>query len=91
MIIWNKKTSKSKGFNLKGIKSPVIDNITSLALTEDRGKFLVAAIKGGTLLLYNRSKGGKKIVENCVKKKADIVAITNLTYLDNKFFLIQDS
>ena len=77
-----------KGFNLKSLKSPVIDAILCIGLTEERGRFLIAGIKGGAMLLYNRSKGGKKIVQNVVKKNADIIAITNLAYLDSKYFLI---
>jgi hypothetical protein len=51
-----------KGFSLKSVKSKVIEPITSLTLTEDRGKFLVCGMKKGHIFLYNRSKGGKKLV-----------------------------
>ena len=51
-----------KGFSLKSIDSPVIESILSLTLTEDKGKFLVAGLKKGHLLLYNRSKGGKRVI-----------------------------
>lgn len=80
-----------KGFSLKSIESPVIEPILCLALTEEKGKFLLGGTKKGHLLLYNRSKGGKRVIQNVVKKGSDIVAIANLEYLSSKYFVIQDN
>ena len=68
VIIWNRKTNKMKGFSLKSIKSTVIEPIYCLCLTEERGKFLVCGMRKGHILLYNRSKGGKKVFEYLTKK-----------------------
>lgn len=73
---------------MKSIKSKVIEPIHCVTLTEDRGKFLVAGMRKGHLLVYNRSKGGKKVFEYLTKKMADIVAIINLELLHNRYFLI---
>mmetsp|Transcript_6175 Transcript_6175/g.5562 ORF Transcript_6175/g.5562 Transcript_6175/m.5562 type:complete len:325 (+) Transcript_6175:562-1536(+) len=91
IIIWNKQTSKMKGFSLQSIRSKVIEPIYCLCLTEARGKFLVAGLRKGHLLLYNRSKGGKKVFEYLTKKMADILDVVNLERLEHRFFLIQDS
>jgi hypothetical protein len=56
-----------KGFSLQSIKAKVIEPIICLALTENRGKFLVCGTRKGHILLYNRVKGGKKLIENCTK------------------------
>lgn len=80
-----------KGFSLKSIKSSVIEPIYCICLTEDRGKFLVAGMRKGHVLVYNRSKGGKKVFENLTKKAADILTVINLEMLHNKYFLMQDS
>lgn len=80
-----------KGFSLKSLESRVVDAITCICLTESKGKFLIGGIKDGHLLVYNRKKGAKKIIENCVKKHADIISIVDLELLDSKYFLIQDS
>ena len=87
VIVWNKKTNKMKGFSLASIKSKTIEPILCLTLTEERGKFLVCGMRKGHLLLYNRSKGGKKVVENCTKLYSDIISVCNLELLDNKYFL----
>lgn len=50
-----------KPFSLKEI-NPVVESLTCLTLTEDRGKFLVAGMKKGHLFIYNRSKGGKRVI-----------------------------
>jgi WD40 repeat protein len=88
VIVWNKKTNKMKGFSLASIKAKVVEPILSLALTEERGKFLACGTRKGHILLYNRSKGGKRLIENCTKAYSDIVAICNLELLFNKYFLI---
>lgn len=80
-----------KGFSLKSIKAPIIEPIYCLALTEERGKFMIGGMRRGHILIYNRSKGGKRVIENCTKKGADIVCVTNLELLHNKYFLIQDN
>ena len=80
-----------KGFSLKSIGSKLVDSLLCLCLTEERGKFLVAGIKGGHFLFYNRSKGTKKVVRNVTRKNADIVAIADLEMLRSKFFIVQDS
>lgn len=56
-----------KGFNLKDVGN-VIEPIYCLALTEDRGKFLVCGMRKGYILIYNRAKGGKKVIHNATKK-----------------------
>lgn len=57
-----------KGFSLKKLKATVVASITCMCLTDERGKFLVGGMVGGHLLIYNRLKGGKKIVENVMKR-----------------------
>jgi hypothetical protein len=80
-----------KGFSLKSIGSRVIESMLCLCLTEDRGKFLIAGMKKGHILMYNRSKGGKKVIRDVVRKQADIVGIADLEMLKSKFFVVQDS
>ena len=70
-----------KSLTLKGIKSKIIEPMLCVTLTEDRGKFLVAGLKKGHLFMYNRIKGGKKVIRDAVRKNADIVAITDLEML----------
>lgn len=77
-----------KGFSLKSIGSKIIESMLCLTLTEDRGKFLVAGLKHGHILLYNRSKGGKKLIQDVVRKSADIVAVADLEMLKSKFFVL---
>ena len=77
-----------KGITLKQMKAPFIEPILCVTLTEERGKFLVGGLKKGHLMMYNRSKGGKKIIRDAVRKNADVVAITDLEHLDSKFFVI---
>ena len=62
-----------------------------MALTEERGKFLVGGTKKGHLVMYNRVKGGKKIVKDVVRKSQDVVAVCDLEMLDSKFFVVQDA
>jgi len=62
IIFWNKKKNQMKGFNLKGIDSPVVEPILCLCLTEGNQKFLVGGMKKGHLVFFNRAKGGKKVV-----------------------------
>lgn len=57
-----------KGFSLKSIGSKIIESMLCLCLTEDRGKFLIAGMKQGHLLMYNRSKGGKKLIRDATRK-----------------------
>ena len=54
IIFWNKKNKKMRGFSLNQIKSPVIEPIYCVALTERRDKFLVGGMRKGHLVLYNR-------------------------------------
>jgi len=77
-----------KGFSLKSIGCKVIESFLSLCLTDDRGKYLVCGMKHGHLLIYNRSKGGKKLIRDAVKKQADVVACCDLEMLKSKFFLV---
>ena len=91
VIVWNRKTQKMKGFSLETLKSPIISPITCLCLTEEKGKFLVCGLKGGHIILYNRSKGGKKIIEDVVKKGCDIMCVIDLELLGSRFFMIQDN
>lgn len=65
--MWNKKDSKMKGFNLKDVGN-VVEPLLCLGLTDDRGKFLVCGMRKGYLLIYNRAKGGKKIIYDATKK-----------------------
>lgn len=80
-----------KGFSLKSIGSKLIESLLCLTLTEDRGKFLIAGMKNGHLLFYNRSKGTKKVIRDVTRKNADVVAIADLEMLKSKFFVMQDS
>lgn len=60
----------------------------------DKGqyKFLLGGLKGGNLLMYNRKKGGKKVLANVTKRKTDIVAMTDIKNIQNsRFFAIQDN
>lgn len=50
-----------KAISLKEI-SPIVEPILCLALTEDNGKYLIGGLKKGHLFLYNRAKGGRKLV-----------------------------
>lgn len=77
-----------KGFSLTSLKSPVIEPILCIALTEEKGKFLLGGMKKGHLLIYNRAKGGKKIVEDIVKKGSDIVCIIDLELLKSRYFMV---
>lgn len=77
-----------KGFSLTSINSKVIEPFHCVTLTEERGKFMVAGMRKGHILIYNRSKGGKKVIENCTKKGADILSICNLESLHHKYFII---
>jgi hypothetical protein len=76
-----------KGFSLKD-HCPIVEPILCIALTEEKGKFMIAGLKKGHIFLYNRSKGGKKLIQMTTKKSSDIVAICDLELLDSKFFLI---
>jgi hypothetical protein len=70
--------------------APVVDSINCMCLTDERGKFLVAGMKGGHLMIYNRVKGGKKVVEDVMKRNQDVVDVIDLEGLDSKYFLVQD-
>lgn len=64
-IIWNKKKSSMRGFTLQNIGSPIIEPVLCMSMTyKDKGlyKFLLGGMKGGNLLMYNRKKGGKKVI-----------------------------
>ena len=80
-----------KGFSLDNLNSPVIEPILCICLTEEKGKFLVCGMRKGHLLVYNRQRGGKKIIEDVVKKGSDILCLIDLELLHSKYFLIQDS
>jgi len=94
-IIWNKKKSSMRGFTLQNIGSPIIEPVLCMGMTDmDRGqyKFLLGGLKGGNLLMYNRKKGGKKVIANVTKRKTDILAITDIKHIQNsRFFAIQDN
>ena len=77
-----------KGFSLESLDSPVVEPILSMALTEEKGKFLVAGMRKGHLLIYNRVKGGKKIIEDVTKKESDVVSVIDLELLNSRYFLI---
>lgn len=50
-----------KGFSLREV-SPIVEPIMCLTFTEDKGQYLVGGLKKGHLILYNRLKGGKKLI-----------------------------
>lgn len=61
VIIWNRKDNKMKGMSLKEM-SPVVEPILCMTMTEDKGQYLVGGLKKGHLFLYNRAKGGRKLI-----------------------------
>ena len=38
--------------------------------------------------MYNRSKGGKKVVKDITRKSADVLAVADLEMLQSKYFVI---
>lgn len=48
-------------------------------------------MKKGHLVLYNREKGGKRVIEHAAKKGQDIVALCTLDRMKGKYFLMQDT
>lgn len=77
-----------KGFSLKSIGSKIVESMMCLTLTDERGKFLIAGMKKGHLLMYNRAKGGKKLIREATRKQADIVGIADLEMLKSKYFVV---
>lgn len=70
-----------RGFTLQNIGSNVMEPVMCLAMTDrDKGlsKFILGGMKTGALVMYNRKKGGKKVIENCTKRNTDILAITDI-------------
>jgi hypothetical protein len=62
VIIWNKKSSVMRGFTLRNIDSPVIEPIFCQCLTESKHSYSLGGTKKGHLVMYNREKGGKKVI-----------------------------
>jgi len=91
VIIWNKKSTIMRGFTLRNIDSPQIEPIFVQCLTEKLHKYAIGGMKKGHLVMYNREKGGKRVIEYAAKKGSDIVAMCTLDRMKGKYFLIQDS
>lgn len=78
-----------RGFTLQNIGASNIEPVLCMSMTDidkKKYKFLLGGMKNGCLLMYNRKKGGKKVIANVTKRNTDVIAITDVTKIQNSRF-----